>query len=161
MSQPGGGIGSDSNSNAKDCPRIVYQSFNTPASVREHKPGPQKHFFDKEPCRKYRAPFLTERTGYMKNKVVEYLKMYLGERRMRVNRQRLINNINQNWVTKNCPMCGHNDWTIDTDMMAMVGIGEDKSIQLGGKITPVVSITCRRCGNTVLINPLAINCTED
>lgn len=79
---------------------------------------------------------------------------------MKVNKEKLIRTINEKWTTKQCPMCGSNSWTIDDDMMTMLGVGKDNSIQLGGKIIPVVTVTCNECGNTVLINPLAINCIE-
>lgn len=80
---------------------------------------------------------------------------------MKVNKEQLISTINNKWATKNCPMCGNNNWNIDTDMMTMVGVGEDKSVKLGGKMIPVVSITCNNCGNTVFVNPLAIGCVID
>lgn len=79
---------------------------------------------------------------------------------MRVDNEKLLQVINEKWVTKKCPMCGHNNWTIDKDMMTMLGVGEDKSINLGGKIIPVVAVTCNECGNTIFINPLAIGCIE-
>ena len=34
-------------------------------------------------------------------------------------------------------------------------------LQLGGQIIPVVTITCRECGNAILVNPLIIHCTEE
>lgn len=80
---------------------------------------------------------------------------------MKVNQERLVNTINEKWISKNCPMCGKNNWNIGTDMVTMINIGEDRSIQLGGRITPVVAITCSECGNTVFVNPLAIGCTDD
>ena len=80
---------------------------------------------------------------------------------MKLNKNKLIDTINQKWVTKNCPLCGNNNWNIDDDMMTMIGVGKDRSIQLGGKIIPVVAITCRECGNTIFVNPLAINCIEN
>ena len=95
------------------------------------------------------------------NKVVKWTKMYVGRKAMKVNRDKLLKTINEKRKKKNCPMCGNNDWTIDNNMRAMVGIDENKSIQLGGQIIPVVTITCRECGNTILVNPLIINCTEE
>lgn len=80
---------------------------------------------------------------------------------MRINRERLIENINRNWSTKNCPMCGGNNWAISDDVMAMMRVGENNDIMLGGRITPVVPVICNECGNTVLINPIVARCTED
>lgn len=80
---------------------------------------------------------------------------------MKINKEKLIDVINQKWSTKTCPMCGRNNWSIDDDMMAMVSIGKDLSVQLGGKIIPVTAVICRECGNTVFVNPIVISCIED
>lgn len=95
------------------------------------------------------------------SKVLEWIKMYVWRKIMKVNKEKLLKTINAKWLTKKCPMCGNNNWTIDDDMMTMVCIGKDKSLQLGGKMVPVVTITCKECGNTIFVNPLAIKCTED
>ena len=93
--------------------------------------------------------------------MLKYLKKYFGRKNMKVNEEKLIQTINQKWKSKTCPMCGNNNWTIDTDMMTMLGVGNDKSINLGGKIIPVVAVTCNECGNTIFINPLAIKCVDE
>lgn len=97
----------------------------------------------------------------MKYKMLQYIKNGMKEKEMKVNQEKLLKIINQKWKTKFCPMCGKNDWTINNDMMTMLGVGEDKSIQLGGKIVPVVAITCNECGNTIFVNPLAIGCVDE
>lgn len=80
---------------------------------------------------------------------------------MNINREKLISAINKTWMTKTCPMCGKNSWTIGDQMIAMVNVGEDKSIQLGGEFMPLVPMVCGNCGNTILINPLVIKCVDD
>ncbi len=97
----------------------------------------------------------------MKNKMIEFIKKCLGRKIMKVNKEKLIDSINQKWLTKKCPMCGKNNWNIDDNMMTMLCVGEDNSIQIGGKIIPVVTVICKECGNTIFINPLVINCTEN
>ena len=101
------------------------------------------------------------KAGKDMSKVLEWIKMYVWRKIMKVNKEKLLKTINAKWLTKKCPMCGNNNWTIDDDMMTMVCIGKDKSLQLGGKMVPVVTITCKECGNTIFVNPLAIKCTED
>lgn len=93
--------------------------------------------------------------------MIQYIKRLFGRNSMKLNKDKLINSINQKWLTKNCPMCGKNNWNIDDDMMTMISVGKDHSIQIGNKIIPVVTITCKECGNTIFVNPLAINCMED
>ena len=80
---------------------------------------------------------------------------------MKVNMEKLVQAINQKWVSKNCPVCGKNNWHIGSNMVTMLNVREDKSIEIGGSITPVVAVTCNECGNTIYINPLVIGCTDD
>lgn len=79
---------------------------------------------------------------------------------MKLNREKLIETINKKWKTKTCPMCGENNWNIDSDMMAMMRVDEEKNVQLGGRMIPLVALTCNECGNTVLVNPLVIDCVD-
>lgn len=97
----------------------------------------------------------------MLRKMLQYIKNVLEIKKMKLNREKFIKTINQKWITKNCPLCGRNNWNIGEEMQTMIRVGEDKSIQLGGRITPVILMTCNECGNTLFINPLVIDCTED
>lgn len=96
----------------------------------------------------------------MKFKVIEYIKNVVRGRVMKVNQEKLIQAINEKWMSKNCPLCGKNNWNIGTNMVTMLGVSENTSIRIGGEITPVVAITCNECGNTIYINPLVINCVD-
>lgn len=62
----------------------------------------------------------------------------------------LLNIINKKWITKNCSLCGINNWTIDPDLIKLPSIC-DKN-----KTIPLINITCNNCGNVILINPLVI-----
>lgn len=63
---------------------------------------------------------------------------------------KLIDIINEKWITKNCSLCGINDWTVDPDLIKL------SNIYNKNESYPLISITCNNCGNTILINPLAI-----
>ena len=80
---------------------------------------------------------------------------------MKVNRNKLINVINEKWRTKNCILCGANNWTIDDKVVAPLSVGKNASIELGGKIIPLVAVTCNECGNTIFLNPLVINAIDE
>ena len=69
------------------------------------------------------------------------------------NTDKLIDTINEKWVTKNCPLCDTNDWTINPDLIELSKRNEDTVI-------PLAIITCNNCGNTIFISPLAIKCLE-
>lgn len=62
--------------------------------------------------------------------------------------------INEKWTNKVCPMCGGNNWTYDATMATPLTIGPGKTINLGGKILPLVPVTCSNCGNTIFVNAL-------
>lgn len=94
--------------------------------------------------------------------MLEYLKMCVrGKQMFKLEQDKLIENINKKWSTKTCPMCGKNNWTIDSDIQTAMKVGEDKGVQIGGKIFPLVAVTCMNCGNVVFINPLVIDVVKD
>ena len=80
---------------------------------------------------------------------------------MKVNREQLISKINDKWKSKECQLCKANNWEIANDLVTLVGVSEHRSIQLGGQFMPLVSMVCRECGNTLLINPLVLGCVEE
>ena len=69
----------------------------------------------------------------MIRKVLKYIKKYLWRWRMKLNQEKLMQVINKEWKSKQCPMCGNNDWTIDPDIMTMLPVDVERSVQLGGK----------------------------
>ena len=79
----------------------------------------------------------------------------------KLNQEKFLTEINTKWINKNCPMCGHNNWAISPDMATLVNLDEKWGIQLGGKIMPLVAITCSNCGNTVFVNPLVLKSLDD
>ena len=74
----------------------------------------------------------------------------------KLDREKFLNEINKRWVNKNCPMCGHNNWNIDPNMVTAVRITENGAVALGGDLIPLVAVTCLDCGNVVFVNPLVI-----
>lgn len=80
---------------------------------------------------------------------------------MKVNKERLLQVINEKWSNKQCPMCGKNNWTFNGDIFTMLEVTENKMLNLGGKMLPLTPMVCNECGNTILINPLTINCAEE
>lgn len=78
----------------------------------------------------------------------------------KTNNEKLLSIINQRWRSKLCPMCGQNTWNIDDTMVTPLTVGENKDIHIGGKIIPLITITCMHCGNTVFVNPLVIDAVD-
>ena len=80
---------------------------------------------------------------------------------MKVNIEKLIPIINEKWLKKECSLCGSNDWNIGDDIMVLMSVNDNKSINIGGKTMPVIAIICNNCGNIVFVNPLVIDCVDE
>lgn len=75
-------------------------------------------------------------------------------------REKFLNEINAKWKNKNCPMCSHNNWNIDGNMVAPMRLSDKGGIELGGQIMPLVALTCMHCGNVLFVNPLVIGALD-
>lgn len=76
---------------------------------------------------------------------------------IKLNDQKFLAAINDKWASKNCPMCGHNNWNVSSNIVTALRIAEKGGISLGGDVMPLVAITCMNCGNVIFVNPLIIN----
>lgn len=75
-------------------------------------------------------------------------------------RDKFLNEINSKWKDKNCPMCSHNNWNINWNMVTPTRLSGKGGIELGGQIMPLVALTCMHCGNVVFVNPLVIGALD-
>lgn len=78
----------------------------------------------------------------------------------KLNGDKFLHEINSKWVNKNCPMCSQNNWSVDPNMVTAVRLTDNGGVSLGGKIIPLVAVTCLHCGNVVLVNPLVIKAVD-
>lgn len=78
----------------------------------------------------------------------------------KLNEQKLLKEINEKWINKNCTMCGHNSWNVDQNMVSPLKLGESGEIQLGGMVMPLVAVTCMNCGHVVFVNPLIVGAVD-
>lgn len=76
---------------------------------------------------------------------------------MALNKSLFEKHLNEKWSSKVCPMCGGNNWTYDDNIYTPLTLGINKSINLGGRILPLVAVTCSNCGNTIFVNSLVAN----
>lgn len=92
----------------------------------------------------------------MKIKTMNYFKYFFTRPTPKpsYNTDKLINTINEKWITKNCSLCGNNDYTISSILVELHEHNNEN------KIIPLVPITCNNCGNTIFISPLTINCID-
>lgn len=56
-----------------------------------------------------------------------------------------------------CPICGHRQWSVN-DLVIESREFQNGNIIIGGEsaIMPFVSITCRNCANTLLLNAIQL-----
>lgn len=78
----------------------------------------------------------------------------------KINREKLLTEINSKWTNKKCPMCNHNHWNISPHLVAPMSLSDKGDVQLGGEIMPLVPITCMHCGNVLFVNPLIIGALD-
>lgn len=50
-------------------------------------------------------------------------------------------------------MCDENDWNM-SEIISELREFHGTGFMIGGSVTPVITVTCRNCGNTILINAL-------
>lgn len=69
------------------------------------------------------------------------------------NSNKIIGHLRDKWVSRPCPMCGIGEWEVQDSVFQLMQFQEG-GLVLGGPILPVVPVTCRNCGNTVLVNAI-------
>lgn len=80
---------------------------------------------------------------------------------MRINHEKLIEKLDEKWKEVPCPFCKDHNWTVDPTIMTPLEVTQNKEMNLGGRIQPLVAVTCRCCGYTAFINALVLGCIED
>lgn len=78
----------------------------------------------------------------------------------KLNIEKFLSELNMLWEDKHCPYCG-GKWIV-SDKIFELREYQDGNLVIGGvPIQPVVPVTCEKCGNTVLINPLVLKAIEE
>ena len=80
---------------------------------------------------------------------------------LKLNTEKLLEEINKRWTNKNCPMCSHNNWNVDVNLVTPLKIADKGGVELGGRVMPLIAVTCTNCGNVLFVNPLVIQCVEN
>ena len=75
-------------------------------------------------------------------------------------RDKFLKELNAKWENKNCPMCNHNNWNVDGNMVAHMRLSDQGGIELGGQVMPLVALTCMNCGNVLFVNPLVLGALD-
>ena len=79
---------------------------------------------------------------------------------LKVNQEKLIKLLHEKWNGIACPYCQSAQWNVDPAIMTTIEVGEDKGMKIGGRFMPFITVMCKNCGNTVLVNSLVLGCLE-
>ena len=61
--------------------------------------------------------------------------------------------LNQHWKNTICPICQSNNWSI-SDTPVEIRPYTGGGMVIGGPVYPLFSLTCNKCGNTLLFNAI-------
>jgi len=62
--------------------------------------------------------------------------------------------------TPNCPICGHNVWSVGNRYVTLSVTKNPSQSTLGGENYPLIPLICSNCGNTHLLNLLILGFTS-
>lgn len=79
----------------------------------------------------------------------------------KLNSKTFIDALNSRWTNKLCPMCGHNEWNVDNNILELREYSDGALVVGNTPIFPVVAVTCQYCGNTIFVNPIVISSVEE
>lgn len=89
-------------------------------------------------------------------------KNYRGDIKMiKLDEDKILNQLNELWTNKTCPYCQHSQWTIESGLSTTLTVNDNAGVEIGGKIYPFALVTCNKCGHTVLVNAKVIDCVEE
>jgi hypothetical protein len=72
----------------------------------------------------------------------------------------LVHRLDKVWPEpRRCPVCGKTDWTLLDRVMELREF-ERGSLSVGGKLIPLITLTCATCANTVLFNAIGLGVVE-
>jgi len=67
----------------------------------------------------------------------------------------LLNHLQSKWkAPATCPVCKSNDWDVAKDIFELREFHGGSMVIGNSSVMPISPVTCKTCGNTVLINPL-------
>ena len=73
----------------------------------------------------------------------------------KIDAQKVVAWLNRQWQgSKVCPICKNNNWSIGEKPVELRVFHGKGDLVLGGPIYPLVSITCKVCGHTLLFNAI-------
>jgi hypothetical protein len=70
--------------------------------------------------------------------------------------EKIISHLKLKWSGRSCPLCQVGPWEVQQSVFVLLKF-DGGSINLGGEVVPVIPVTCKNCGNTILVNAIIAN----
>lgn len=76
------------------------------------------------------------------------------------NTENLLKHLNEKWHNTKCLLCQSDDWSANDSVFELRQFNQGDLTLGNTPILPVIPITCKNCGNTVLINAMIAKVIE-
>ena len=70
-------------------------------------------------------------------------------------REQVLHMLDETWTKPGCVKCGYSHLELDDRLYELKEFGEEGLLE-NPKSLPAIKVTCKRCGNINLIDPVAI-----
>ncbi len=106
---------------------------------------------------------IVKKYGEQLSMMIKYKKKHVLGRMIifKLNSHKFEQHLNSEWCNRKCPMCDSAEWSYDDAIFTPAIINENKGMAVGGKMLPLVEVTCMKCGNTLFINGLVAGAIDD
>lgn len=78
----------------------------------------------------------------------------------KLDEKKLLKELSDKWQGRTCPMCIQGNWIVSENIFELREFKEGNLVIGGTPIQPVIPVTCDNCGNTILVNPIILDCIE-
>lgn len=71
--------------------------------------------------------------------------------------------LEERWGDYHCSVCNASSWQVETHSYQLMEYREGQLV-VGGRVIPVIPLTCANCGNTILLNAImcgAVNAQKE
>lgn len=72
----------------------------------------------------------------------------------------IVDRIAELWGPRPCEACGADDWSLSTSVCVLSSYLPAQDVPEESPVVPVIPVTCSKCGNTRLVNAIAIGVME-
>ena len=72
-------------------------------------------------------------------------------------KKKVLQHLEASWQgNKSCPVCTHNQWHFGDSVFQLMEFVDGVALKVGGVVIPLIPLTCKTCGNTLLFNAIRL-----